>query len=142
MTRLPLGPSAAGLLALLIASPAAMAGPTRIPVDRYGNRYAPLAYAPSYRADYPVAAPPSQPSQRYALVPVAPAQPNVLPPVLTEAQLARRCNIGRLVGGVVGGGLGYAASRQDGRSWAVPLGALLGQQMGCNLSNSKAPLPW
>jgi outer membrane lipoprotein SlyB len=75
-------------------------------------------------------------------VPVSPAPTEVLPQVTTEVQLARRCNIGRLVGGVGGGGLGYAASRQDGRSWAVPLGALLGQQMGCNISSSKAPLPW
>jgi hypothetical protein len=142
MSRPPLGLSAAGLLGLLIMPQAALAGPSSVTVDRYGNVYAPLAYAPSYRADYPVAAPPSLPGQRYALVPVSPAPTEVLPQVTTEVQLARRCNIGRLVGGVGGGGLGYAASRQDGRSWAVPLGALLGQQMGCNISNSKAPLPW
>jgi hypothetical protein len=63
-------------------------------------------------------------------------------PALLEAQLAQRCNIGRLVGGLMGGGLGYAASRQDGRSWAVPLGALLGQQMGCSVGAGRTPLPW
>lgn len=60
-----------------------------------------------------------------------------------EAQaLQQRCSIGRLVGGVVGGGIGYAASRQDGRAWAVPLGALLGSQMGCNTGLGRGPLPW
>jgi hypothetical protein len=59
-----------------------------------------------------------------------------------QAQTAQRCNVGRLVGGIVGGGLGYAMSRQDGRTWAVPLGALLGQQMGCNVGIQRAPLPW
>jgi hypothetical protein len=59
-----------------------------------------------------------------------------------EAQAVQRCNIGRLVGGIVGGGVGYATSRKDGRSWAVPLGALLGQQIGCNAGNGRAPLPW
>lgn len=61
---------------------------------------------------------------------------------LTEAQLNQRCNIGRLVGGLVGGGVGYATSRQDGRSWAVPLGALLGSQMGCNVGAGRGPVPW
>lgn len=59
-----------------------------------------------------------------------------------RAQAIQRCNIGRLVGGLVGGGVGYAASRRDGRSWAVPLGALLGQQIGCNAGNGRTPLPW
>lgn len=69
-----------------------------------------------------------------------PAQP--LDPAQMEALMAQRCNIGRLVGGLVGGGLGYAASRQDGRSWAVPLGALLGQQMGCSIGAGRGPRPW
>ena len=60
----------------------------------------------------------------------------------TEAQMAQRCNLGRLVGGLIGGGVGYATSRQDGRSWAVPLGALLGSQMGCNVGAGRGPTPW
>lgn len=61
---------------------------------------------------------------------------------LSEAQMAQRCNVGRLVGGLIGGGVGYATSRQDGRSWAVPLGALLGSQMGCNVGHGRGPVPW
>jgi hypothetical protein len=63
-------------------------------------------------------------------------------PGYLQAELAQRCNVGRLVGGIVGGGLGYAVSREDGRSWAVPLGALLGQQMGCSIGAGRDPLPW
>lgn len=61
---------------------------------------------------------------------------------LSEAQMAQRCNIGRLMGGLLGGGVGYATSRQDGRSWAVPLGALLGSQIGCNVGTGRGPVPW
>ena len=59
-----------------------------------------------------------------------------------RTQLERDCNRGRLIGGIVGGGLGYVASRDDGRSWAVPLGALLGSQVGCNAGSGRRPLPW
>lgn len=59
-----------------------------------------------------------------------------------QAETARRCNIGRLIGGLVGGGIGLAASRGEGRAWAIPLGALLGSQMGCNAAADRAPLPW
>ncbi|MFW6731663.1 MAG: glycine zipper 2TM domain-containing protein [Synechococcus sp.] len=89
----------------------------------------------------PVAAQP-----RYVLVPVdqisadypLPAQPNGQ--ALTADQASRRCNAGRLIGGLAGGGIGYMASRKDGRSWAVPLGALLGTQMGCPLAQGRGPL--
>jgi hypothetical protein len=54
----------------------------------------------------------------------------------------RRCNQGRLVGGLVGGGAGYALARGNDRVWATPLGALLGSQMGCNALQGNAPLPW
>ena len=56
--------------------------------------------------------------------------------------MAQRCNTGRLVGGLLGGGLGYGLSRQDGRAWAIPLGALLGSQVGCSAAAGRGPLPW
>jgi hypothetical protein len=55
---------------------------------------------------------------------------------------ARRCNTGRLVGGLLGGGAGYIASQDEGRAWAVPLGALLGSQVGCNVGAGRGPAPW
>ncbi len=65
------------------------------------------------------------------------------PVTVVEAQQQEKsCQIGRLVGGLVGGGIGYAASRQDGRAWAVPLGALLGTQAGCNTAVGKGPTLW
>jgi hypothetical protein len=62
--------------------------------------------------------------------------------VVDAQQREKSCQIGRLVGGLVGGGVGYAASRQDGRAWAVPLGALLGTQVGCNTAVGKGPTLW
>jgi hypothetical protein len=58
------------------------------------------------------------------------------------AQEARRCNTGRLVGGLLGGGAGYVASQDEGRAWAVPLGALLGSQVGCSVGAGRGPAPW
>jgi hypothetical protein len=96
--------------------------PTLPSASSYGD-----GYGGGYRADYD--------ANRYrANLPVAPDY--------IQAQTAQRCNVGRLVGGIVGGGLGYAASRQEGRTWAVPLGALLGQQVGCSIGAQRAPLPW
>jgi len=57
-------------------------------------------------------------------------------------QRAQECQRGRLIGGIVGGGLGYVASRDEGRSWAIPLGALLGSQMGCSTAAGRGPVPW
>lgn len=76
----------------------------------------------------------------YGATPSAPVPYATQPP--TPAQLAQRCNTGRLVGGLLGGGLGYGLSRQDGRAWAVPLGALLGSQMGCSTAVGNGPRPW
>lgn len=91
-------------------------------------------YIPGTRAQVPArqALP-----DRYAYGTPAPVDPDQL-----RALQADRCNIGRLVGGIVGGGLGYATSRRDGRSWAVPLGALLGQQVGCSIGAGRGPRPW
>ena len=41
------------------------------------------------------------------------------------------CTDGKIAGGLVGGGLGAAISRGDGRWWAIPLGAVLGSRIGC-----------
>jgi hypothetical protein len=61
---------------------------------------------------------------------------------LTPEQQAQRCNTGRLIGGLGGGAVAYAMSRDDGRAWAIPLGALLGSQVGCNAAAGRGPLPW
>ena len=63
-------------------------------------------------------------------------------PPLTPEQQAQRCNTGRLIGGLGGGAMAYAMSRDDGRAWAIPLGALLGSQVGCNAAAGRGPLPW
>lgn len=63
-------------------------------------------------------------------------------PPLTPEQQAQRCNTGRLIGGLGGGAVAYAMSRDDGRAWAIPLGALLGSQVGCNAAAGRGPLPW
>ena len=43
------------------------------------------------------------------------------------------CSDGKIAGGLVGGGLGAAISRGDGRWWAIPLGAVLGSRIGCEI---------
>ena len=40
------------------------------------------------------------------------------------------CTDGKIAGGLVGGGLGAALSRGDGRWWAIPLGAVHGSRIG------------
>ncbi len=62
-------------------------------------------------------------------------------PPLTPEQQMQRCNTGRLIGGLGGGAVAYAMSRDDGRAWAIPLGALLGSQVGCNAAAGRGPLP-
>jgi len=61
---------------------------------------------------------------------------------LTAEQIDQRCSIGRLIGGLGGGAAAYAMSRDDGRAWAIPLGALLGSQVGCSTASGRGPLPW
>ena len=41
------------------------------------------------------------------------------------------CSDGKIAGGLLGGGLGAALSRDDGRWWAIPLGAVVGSHIGC-----------
>ena len=42
------------------------------------------------------------------------------------------CSDGKIAGGLLGGGLGAAISRGDGRWWAIPLGAVVGSAIGCD----------
>ena len=43
------------------------------------------------------------------------------------------CSDGKIAGGLGGGGIGAAISRGDGRWWAIPLGAVLGSRIGCEI---------
>ena len=43
------------------------------------------------------------------------------------------CTDGKIAGGLVRGGVGAALSRGDGRWWAIPLGAVLGSRIGCEM---------
>ena len=43
------------------------------------------------------------------------------------------CTDGKIAGGLLGGGIGAAISRGDGRWWAIPLGAVLGSRIGCEI---------
>ena len=42
------------------------------------------------------------------------------------------CTDGKIAGALLGGGAGAAISREKGRWWAVPLGAVLGSKIGCD----------
>jgi hypothetical protein len=41
------------------------------------------------------------------------------------------CTEGAVIGGLLGGGIGAAASKPSARLWAIPLGAVLGGGLGC-----------
>ena len=43
------------------------------------------------------------------------------------------CIEGAVLGGILGGGAGAAASRGDGRLWAIPLGIVGGTLIGCQI---------
>ena len=43
------------------------------------------------------------------------------------------CSDGKIAGGLVGGGIGAAISRGEGRCCAIPLGAVLGSRIGCEI---------
>ena len=44
------------------------------------------------------------------------------------------CTDGKIAGALLGGGAGAALSRGDGRWWAIPLGAVVGGTIGCDLN--------
>lgn len=124
----------AGTLSLL-ASSSLFAAAEAHPNHHWQNRRAALQEMPVVR-DYP---------DGYGTAVELPVRRAPLRNVARSGQLLdpqaaqRRCNIGRLIGGLAGGGLGYAASRQDGRAWAIPLGALLGSQVGCPVAQGQGP---
>ncbi|QNI70846.1 hypothetical protein [Cyanobium sp. NS01] len=130
---------AAGLLSLS-AAPAALAGPrgwqrqttyVLVPARQLpARRVRTVERSPRRYSNYPVQTVPYRRESRVDQL---------------RAELerdTRRCNTGRLVGGLLGGGAGYVASQDEGRAWAVPLGALLGSQVGCNVGGGRSPLPW
>ncbi len=43
------------------------------------------------------------------------------------------CIEGSVLGGILGGGIGAAASRGDGRLWSIPLGIVSGAMVGCQV---------
>ena len=43
------------------------------------------------------------------------------------------CSDGKVAGALLGGAAGAAMSRGDGRWWAIPLGAVVGSKIGCDM---------
>ena len=43
------------------------------------------------------------------------------------------CGDGKFAGALLGGGAGATLSQGDGRWWAIPLGAVLGSRIGCEI---------
>ena len=43
------------------------------------------------------------------------------------------CTDGKIAGALLGGGAGAAMSRGDGCWWAIPLGAVVGSKIGCDI---------
>ena len=89
--------------------------PGNVRTDTYNTRCGTGTY---YR-------PNNQPTAPYYATPVT--QPQQIRP--------RRCNAARTtLGGLLGGGVAAALSKQDAYGWAIPLGAVLGMgvsQSGC-----------
>ena len=44
------------------------------------------------------------------------------------------CSDGKIAGALLGGGAAAAMSRGDGRWWAIPLGAVVGGTIGCDIN--------
>ena len=43
------------------------------------------------------------------------------------------CSDGKIAGALLGGAAGAAMSRGDGRWWAIPIGAVVGSGIGCDI---------
>ena len=43
------------------------------------------------------------------------------------------CSDSKIAGALIGGGAGAAMSRGEGRWWAIPLGAVIGGTIGCDI---------
>ena len=43
------------------------------------------------------------------------------------------CTDGKVAGAILGGGIGAALSRDEGRWWAIPLGVVTGSAIGCDI---------
>ena len=44
------------------------------------------------------------------------------------------CTDGKIAGALIGGGAAAAMSRGDGRWWSIPIGAVIGGTVGCELN--------
>ena len=53
--------------------------------------------------------------------------------VVIEKVDNNNCTDGKIAGALLGGGAGAAMSRGDGRWWAIPLGAVVGSKIGCDI---------
>jgi len=64
-----------------------------------------------------------------------PAEPrsNYRAPQMQHRTDDNSCIEGSILGGIAGGGIGAAASRKEGRLWAIPLGIVGGALVGCQV---------
>ena len=51
-----------------------------------------------------------------------------------EEYATNDCSDGKIAGALLGGGAAAAMSRGDGRWWAIPLGAVVGGTIGCDIN--------
>jgi len=61
-----------------------------------------------------------------------PSQPRAAKPPVVPSD-TNSCIEGSVLGGIAGGGIGAAASRGNGRLWAIPLGIVGGALVGCQI---------
>ena len=52
---------------------------------------------------------------------------------VTVVEDTNDCTDGKIAGALLGGGAAAAMSRGDGRWWAIPLGAVVGGTIGCDI---------